>query len=112
MFRIERIVVAAGRRAVRAWPACAVVVAACVLAAGEAYGCPNCKDAVDTTDPDGLNLARGYFYSILLMLAMPTSLVTAFGLYVWREMRRQKREGRPLPGEPGGWHQPALPPQP
>jgi hypothetical protein len=44
------------------------------------------------SDPDGLNLARGYFYSILLMLAMPFTLVGSFGCYVWREMRRQQRE--------------------
>lgn len=66
----------------------AVVLAA--LAAADAFGCPNCKDAVDTSDPDGLNVARGYFYSILLMLAMPFTLVGSFGAYVWREMRRQK----------------------
>jgi hypothetical protein len=63
-----------------------------LLVAAEAIGCPNCKDAVNTSDPDGLNLARGYFYSILLMLAMPFTLVGSFGCYVWREMRRQQRE--------------------
>jgi hypothetical protein len=68
----------------------AVLLALAVV--GEACGCPNCKDAVDTADPDGLNLARGYFYSILLMLAMPFTLVGTFGCYVWREMRRQQRE--------------------
>ena len=47
--------------------------------AGEAFGCPNCKDAVDTSDPDGLNVARGYFYSILIMLAMPFTLAGSFG---------------------------------
>jgi hypothetical protein len=67
----------------------AVVV---VLVAADAFGCPNCKDAVNTSDPDGLNLARGYFYSILLMLAMPFTLAGSFGCYVWREMRRQQRE--------------------
>ena len=61
-----------------------------VAAGAEALGCPNCKDAVNTSDPDGLNIARGYFYSILLMLAMPFTLVSSFGAYVWREMRRQK----------------------
>lgn len=64
-----------------------------VFAAGEALGCPNCKDAVNTSDPDGLNVARGYFYSILLMLAMPFTLVASFGAYVWREMRRQRLQG-------------------
>ena len=66
----------------------ALLVAACLAA--DAFGCPNCKDAVNTSDPDGLNVARGYFYSILLMLAMPFTLVSSFGAYVWREMRRQK----------------------
>ena len=62
-----------------------------LLAAADALGCPNCKDGVNTSDPQGLNIARGYFYSILLMLAMPFTLAGSFGAYVWREMRRQKR---------------------
>ena len=69
----------------------AVVVTVVALVAADALGCPNCKDAVNTSDPDGLNMARGYFYSILLMLAMPFTLVGSFGAYVWREMRRQER---------------------
>jgi hypothetical protein len=72
--------------------AIAVALLFAVMMIGDAFGCPNCKDAVDTSDPDGLNLARGYFYSILLMLAMPFTLVGSFGCYVWREMRRQQRE--------------------
>jgi hypothetical protein len=47
-----------------------------------------------------MNLARGYFYSIIIMLAMPFTLVGSFGAYVWREMRRQKREGAPNPPLP------------
>ena len=66
----------------------AIVVA--LLAAADAVGCPNCKDGVNTSDPEGLNLARGYFYSILLMLAMPFTLAGSFAAYVWREMRRQQ----------------------
>lgn len=74
-----------------------------LLAAADALGCPNCKDGVNTSDPQGLNIARGYFYSILLMLAMPFTLAGSFAAYVWREMRRQKRlaEG-PLPGAATG----------
>jgi len=68
----------------------AVMAVMAVVGGAEALGCPNCKDAVNTSDPDGLNVARGYFYSILLMLAMPFTLVGSFGAYVWREMRRQK----------------------
>ena len=66
-----------------------LIVAAVVAA--DAFGCPNCKDGVNTSDPAGLNVARGYFYSILFMLAMPFTLAGSFGAYVWREMRRQKR---------------------
>ena len=48
---------------------------------------------MNTSDPEGLNVARGYFYSILIMLAMPFTLISSFGIYVWREMQRQKRAG-------------------
>ncbi len=68
-----------------------------VLVAGQAWGCPTCKDGVAESDPEGMNIARGYFYSILIMLAMPFTLAGSFGAYVWREMRRQERarlEGR------------------
>ncbi len=75
----------------RSRPLLAVALLVALVAASDAFGCPNCKDAVDTSDPEGLNLARGYFYSILLMLAMPFTLAGSFGCYVWREMRRQRR---------------------
>jgi hypothetical protein len=71
-----------------------------VLLMGVAVACPNCKDGVDTSDPDGLNLARGYFFSILLMLAMPFTLVGSFGCYVWREVRRQRRAEAAAAAEP------------
>jgi len=69
------------------------VLMVCTLVASDAFGCPNCKDAVNTSDPEGMNVARGYFYSILIMLAMPCTLISSFGVYVWREMQRQKRDG-------------------
>ena len=69
----------------------AVVVMLVLLVGAEAFGCPNCKDAFSSSDPDAVNVARGYFYSILLMLAMPFTLAGTFGAYVWREMRKQQR---------------------
>ena len=106
-------------RAVRAVMAVMIVMALAsvgLLDGGEAFGCPNCKDAVNTSDPEGLNLARGYFYSILIMLAMPCTLITSFGVYVWREMQRQKQTGTVSPeqavaasiGQPS--YQPITPP--
>ena len=68
-----------------------VAVLPLVFVAGDALGCPTCKDGVAESDPEGMNLARGYFYSILIMLAMPFTLAGSFGAYVWREMRRQER---------------------
>lgn len=61
-----------------------------VLLPALAWGCPTCKDGFDPAATGDANLARGYFYSILIMLAMPFTLAGSFGAYVWREMRRQK----------------------
>lgn len=69
-----------------------VAVAIVMALAGDALACPTCKDGVAEADPEGANIARGYFYSILLMLGMPFTLAGSFGIYVWREMRRQERE--------------------
>lgn len=71
-----------------------MIVTATVLGffvGADAFGCPNCKDAFATGDTEAANVARGYFYSILLMLAMPFTLAGTFGAYVWREMRKQQR---------------------
>jgi len=91
-----------------AWRRCGLLVAVlaliCGLAAGDAFGCPNCKDAVNTADPEGLNVARGYFYSILLMLAMPFTLAGSFGIYVWREMRRQRQTAAAASGSDPASH--------
>ena len=70
---------------------CTVLALACIIAGSEALGCPTCKDGLQAADSEGANIARGYFYSILLMIAMPFTLAGSFGLYVWREMRRQQR---------------------
>jgi len=82
----------------------------CMASGSEAFGCPNCKDAVNTADPEGLNVARGYFYSILLMLAMPFTLVGSFGIYVWREMRRQRQSADAVSPPDGGGQGVAPPP--
>lgn len=77
------------------------LIGVCLLA-GEAFACPGCKDGVASADQASINMARGYFYSILLMLAMPFTLASCFGLYVWREVRRQQRAGESAAGVAGG----------
>jgi len=80
--------------AVARWHLAAVVLVVLLgFSAAEAWGCPTCKDGIAAPDDASANLARGYFYSILLMLAMPFTLASCFGLYVWREYRRQQRAG-------------------
>ena len=80
-----------------------VVVFVSLLVAGAAEACPTCKDGLAAADLQGANIARGYFYSILLMLAMPFTLAGSFGLYVWREFRRQAQTEQPgTPPHDGG----------
>lgn len=70
-----------------------ILVVGLALSAADAWGCPTCKDGMAATDDAANNMARGYFYSILLMLAMPFTLASCFGMYVWREVRRQQQAG-------------------
>jgi hypothetical protein len=56
--------------------------------ASDAVGCPNCKEAVATQDGDSLRLANGYSWSILLMIAMPFSLLGTGMLMVVRAVKR------------------------
>ena len=47
-------------------------------------------------------LPRAYMYSILFMLAVPTSLATGFGIGFYRLSKQQPQV--PLPGEEPGDH--------
>ena len=69
---------------------CLFVLVVSISVGGDALGCPTCKDGLQAADSEGANIARGYFYSILLMIAMPFTLAGSFGFYCWREMRRQQ----------------------
>jgi heme/copper-type cytochrome/quinol oxidase subunit 2 len=55
-----------------------------------AMACPNCKDAL-AADPEAANLARGLYYSILFMLAMPALILTGLGSLFYLEIRRAKK---------------------
>jgi hypothetical protein len=56
--------------------------------AGEALGCPNCKEAVANQDGDAMRLANGYSWSIILMLSMPFLLLGTGMMMVVRAVRR------------------------
>ena len=54
-----------------------------------ASACPNCKEAVANQDgPDAMRLADGYSWSILLMIAMPFTLLGTGALMVARAVKR------------------------
>ena len=53
-------------------------------AAGPARACPSCKEAMASQAPsEAARLRSGYFYSIVLMVAMPITL-TGVGFYCVR----------------------------
>ncbi len=56
--------------------------------AGEALGCPNCKEAVANQDGDVMRLANGYSWSIILMISMPFALLGTGMLMIARAVKR------------------------
>ena len=70
-----------------------LLVAALVLPA-VAAACPNCKDAVaDGEYPGGAaSLGHGFYYSILLMIAVPWTTVLTVAFLIYRKQRRLKLE--------------------
>ena len=71
-----------------------VLIAAALLPA-VAGACPTCKDATsDAETPGGsADLGRGFFWSILLMLAAPFSVIGGGAFAIVRARRRRAREG-------------------
>ena len=65
-------------------------LAAVLLTAGIAAACPTCKDGMASNDPEHAHMVKGYFYSILFMMGMPYLLLTSFGLYMYREVRKAR----------------------
>jgi hypothetical protein len=56
---------------------------------GLANACPNCKEAVANQEgSDARRLADGYSYSILMMIAMPFTLLGTGALLIAREVKR------------------------
>jgi hypothetical protein len=67
-----------------------LAMATVLLAAGVAAACPTCKDGMASNDPEHAHMVKGYFYSILFMMGMPYLLLTSFGLYMYREVRKAR----------------------
>jgi|APSaa5957512535_1039671.scaffolds.fasta_scaffold694643_1 uncharacterized membrane protein len=64
-------------RFARQWALCALVI---IIAAHVATACPTCKESLSANDPQ---MMRGYFWSIMFMMAMPFSILTAISTYFY-----------------------------
>jgi hypothetical protein len=56
--------------------------------ASDAMACPNCKEAVANQDGDSMRLANGYSWSVILMIAMPFTLLGTGTMMVVRAVKR------------------------
>lgn len=100
----------------------ALLLLALLLAApAPLFACPSCADAVPQGtgggDEDAYNLSRAYNQSILLMLAVPYTMLGVVGFLVYRHLRARaslaSSAHSPLSSDssPGGssWAQAAAP---
>jgi hypothetical protein len=56
--------------------------------AGSSAACPNCKEAVSAQPSEMAGMARGYNWSVLLMLAVPFTLLGTGTLMVIHAAKR------------------------
>ena len=70
---------------------CLIIVVLTVLGSASAWACPMCKAFV--ADAPGaqnhVQLAQGFFWSIMTMLAMPFVLVGSIGAMLYRTHKRR-----------------------
>jgi hypothetical protein len=56
--------------------------------ASQALACPNCKEAVTSSEGEVSNTAMGYNWSVLFMLTVPFSMLGTGVMVVRRAVRR------------------------
>lgn len=73
----------------------AVFLVLAVLLPSALVACPLCKDATSDADAPGgsAGLGRGFYYSILLMIAAPWTAVGTVALLIVRKRRRETHAG-------------------
>jgi hypothetical protein len=70
----------------------ALAITAFFLAVESASACPTCKDGLAQNDPHGQSMAAGYYYSILFMMSMPFIILTTFGSFAYRSVKKAQAE--------------------
>jgi hypothetical protein len=58
-----------------------------LMAASTAAACPNCKEAVSAQPAEVASMARGYNWSVLLMLGVPATLLGTGAFAVHRAVK-------------------------
>jgi hypothetical protein len=58
-----------------------------IVLASPVSACPNCKEAVSAPPEDVASMARGYNWSVMLMLVTPASLLTTGAFMVRRAVK-------------------------
>jgi hypothetical protein len=66
----------------------AVMALMTALGSDQAMACPNCKEAVSLQGSEVANVASGYNWSVVFMLAVPFSMLGAGVFMVNRAVRR------------------------
>jgi hypothetical protein len=71
------------------WPCLivAAVLAFVVLTSGRVSACPNCKETVSAQPAEVANMARGYNWSILVMLGVPATMLCTGAFAVRRAVK-------------------------
>lgn len=72
-----------------------IVLLVCLLAPMLLAACPLCKEEASDADRGGPSLWRGMFWSILLMIATPFTMVGTMILLVLRARRRHAAASGP-----------------
>ena len=68
----------------------AILVLAALLVPAVASACPLCKEAEADTPGGSASLGRGFYYSILLMIAVPWTAVGTVAFLIFRKRRREQ----------------------
>jgi heme/copper-type cytochrome/quinol oxidase subunit 2 len=68
----------------------AILALAAILVPALLSACPLCKEAEADTPGGSASLGRGFYYSILLMIAVPWTAVGTVAFLIFRKRRRDR----------------------
>jgi len=69
-----------------------VILLMTLLMTNDVLACPTCKDGLAESDPASQAQARGFFYSILFMMAMPFVILGTLGSAAYLSIQRARED--------------------